>query len=161
MSQANIQALHHQLGALLAAAPDLVGYDEQYNLPIATTQWLATACALVREADPVGLDAAKIDTAVERLVGTYALEDASRQILLIIHRMHARLELALPAESRGAFISAGGHFDGYSVIAKLLGSAKSDEMMIDPYLDAGVIIDFAGLLPEGVTFRLLTDSESY
>lgn len=35
MTQTNIQALHHQLGALLAAAPDLVGYDEQYNLPIA------------------------------------------------------------------------------------------------------------------------------
>lgn len=157
----NSLALYHQLGAHLAAAPDLTDYDSDYNLPLATTQWLAKACALVRAGDGIGLEAAKIDAAVERLVGTFSPEDASRQITLILHRVHARLEIDLPAESKGAFISAGDQFDGFSAIAKLLGEAKSEAMIIDPYLDGTVIIDFAGLLPEGVGLQLLTDYASY
>lgn len=161
MTPTNTQALYHQLGTHLAAAPDLVDYDREYNLPRTTMQWIARACALVRAADPAGLDVVKIDAAAERLVRTLNPKDASRQILLIMHRVHATLEVALPAEARGAFVSAGDQFDGYSAIAKLLGEAKSRAMIIDPYLDASAIIDFAGLLGEGVGLQLLTDRASY
>ncbi|WP_426050360.1 hypothetical protein [Brevundimonas sp. SL161] len=154
------EAIYHQIGALLASPPDLVAFDANYTLPTTTIQWLGRASALVRIAKPVGLDYVKFDGHVENLVATMNAKGASRQIILSLHRLLSELELQLPAASQGAFVSPGAQFDAFSAIARILGEAGRDVLIVDPYMDASAVVDFAGLAPEGVSVRLLTDQGS-
>lgn len=62
----------------------------------------------------------------------------------------AKLELRLPAEAQGAFIPAGGVFDGFQAVLKAMGTAQKDVLIVDPYADDKLISDFVPLAPEGV-----------
>jgi hypothetical protein len=151
------EALYQQIGALLATAPNLQGYDEKYNLPDATMAWLGKAAALVREADPAGLSGIKFEMAAENLVKTMNPFAQERQILLILNMALAKLEAKVPAQARGAFVSAGEEFDAISALASVLGEAGSDVLIVDPYLDEHALMDFGVLVKEGVPLRLLAD----
>jgi hypothetical protein len=50
--------------------------------------------------------------------------------------------------------------DAFAALAKILGSAKVDVFIVDPYMDATVITDFAGSVPDGIQLRLLSDEAS-
>ena len=43
----------------------------------------------------------------------------------------------------------------------MLGTAKTDVLMIDPYADAKLVLDYAMLAPDKVTVRILTDAADY
>jgi hypothetical protein len=47
--------------------------------------------------------------------------------------------------------------DAFAALAKILGSANADVFIVDPYMDATVITDFAGSVSERIPLRLLTD----
>ena len=154
------EALYQQLGSLLANAPDLTDYDDDWALSAETMAWLGRASALVSEAEKINgisLFSMKFDAAAEKLVKTLSPSAQARQIILILNSVLARLEVKTPAQSRGAFVSAGEEFDAISAISKILGDAKSDVLFIDPYMDERALMDFGILTPEGIPLRLLSD----
>jgi hypothetical protein len=59
---------------------------------------------------------------------------------------------------QGAFIAAGQSFDAFAAVGKVLSTAKSDVLMIDPYADATVLWDYAVAAPEQVSVRVLADA---
>lgn len=72
----------------------------------------------------------------------------------------AKLELRLPAEAQGAFIPAGGVFDGFQAVLKAMGTAQKDVLIVDPYADDKLISDFVPLAPEGVPIFVLSDAQN-
>ena len=154
------EGLYQQLGSLLASAPELTDYDKDWNLPNETMAWLGRASALVSEAQHiigVNLYAIKFDIAAESLVKTLSPPAQARQIILILNTVLAKLEFKTPTQARGAFISAGEEFDAISALAKILGDATNDVLIVDPYMDERALMDFGVLVPENVPLRLLAD----
>jgi hypothetical protein len=82
---------------------------------------------------------------------------AHQKLMLVLYRVLASAELASPPGAQGAFIPVGNSFDAYAAVAKVMASARRDVLIVDPYMDDTVLIDFGGTLPERVTLRLLTD----
>jgi hypothetical protein len=66
-----------------------------------------------------------------------------------------------PASVSGTFIPAGNEFDAMAAIAKVAERATSDLLVVDPYMDAKALTDFAPLAREGVRIRLLSDQHSH
>jgi len=71
----------------------------------------------------------------------------------------ARCELRLPAEQRGGFIKAGGSFSAFVTLTAVISEAKSDLLVVDPYLSHDAINRFIVASPQGVGIRLLRDGE--
>jgi len=78
--------------------------------------------------------------------------------MMILYRALALAEAKAPPGVQGAFIPAGAAFDALQAAVKVLGEAKADVLIVDPYMDAKVLTDFAPLVPERVVIRLLSDS---
>jgi hypothetical protein len=62
---------------------------------------------------------------------------------------------------QGAFVPAGNEFDAFTSIGNILKQAKTNILIVDPYLDEKVLIEFAPQVAEGVQIRLLSDSDGY
>ena len=84
--------------------------------------------------------------------------EAAKDIMGLLYEALAVVELELPADAQGAFIPAGNVFDALVAVTKIFATAKKDLLVVDPYLDEKILIEFAQLAPEGVNVRLLTDS---
>src|ERR1044071_2583035 len=69
----------------------------------------------------------------------------------------ALAELKAPPSAQGAFIPARNSFDAFAAINKILQSATSDVLVVDPYLDETILTEFGGSIPDGVSLRLLSD----
>ena len=52
---------------------------------------------------------------------------------------------------------AGHTFDAYAAVIKVLGTATTDLLMIDPYADAKILTRYAVSAPEQVSVRILAD----
>ncbi|MEJ2816092.1 hypothetical protein [Caulobacter sp. CCG-8] len=152
------QAIYHQLGMLLANAPDLEGYDGEWNLPAATIQWLSKATALVKAATGVSAESLRIDNAVQNLVASIRPETQSKQIILVLNQVLAMLEIDLPVSTQGAFVTTGASLDAYAAISKIVREATSSVLIVDPYMDATAVIEVAELVPPGVRVQLLSDA---
>jgi hypothetical protein len=79
-------------------------------------------------------------------------------IAQIMDTVIAKLELKLPADAQGAFIPAGGVFDGYQAVSKAMAVAEKQILLVDPYADDKLISDFVPLAPEGVAVFVLSDA---
>ena len=155
---AGAEALYHQIGLLLADTPNLLDFDAEYQLPASTIQWLSKATALVSRAAPLGtLYSARMEVAVQNLVATYRTSKNAKEVVLVLNQVLAAIEIDLPPSAKGAFVSAGDTFDAFSAVAKIIAGATRKVLIVDPYLDASVIIDFGGLVGEGVDLLLLGD----
>ena len=133
-----------QLGRLAQTMPQLglVSAD-----PDATNQWLGKLDALFTTDDDVDNRVA-LRAAIPALVGARTpLEQsrAARAITIILHRALAAAELRAPVSAKGSFIPAGNAFDAMSAIGKVLGTAKHDVLIVDPYMDEKALTDFASL----------------
>lgn len=149
------ESLYLQLGSLVAEMPALGGTG-----PITPEihRWLGRAVHLVKAAGDI-IDIAAITVATDGLNGSLREQNA-HQIAAVVYRTLARAEADAPASARGAFIAVGAGFDALQAIGKVLSTAKQDVLIVDPYMDAKVLTDFASSGPEGVRIRLLTDSHS-
>ena len=152
------ESLYRQLGQLVAEIPsDLAGPGA---ISPETHRWLGRAAALVEESggggviDPVGFTVAS-DSLFGR--AETRLQNAHR-IVAILYRALARAEQNAPASAQGAFIPIGAAFDVFQAIGKVLSTATKDVLIVDAYMDAKVLTDFAASAPEGVAIRLLSDS---
>lgn len=162
------EALYRQLGQLVAETPgNLAGPGD---LSPETHHWLGRAAALIGElriyvgpgttaGTMVLADQVSFNSASDGLVGILREQNAHR-IIAILHRALACAELKAPAAAQGAFIPVGAAFDALQVIGKVFSEATREVFIIDPYMDAKVLTDFALLAPERVAIRLLTDSFS-
>jgi len=89
----------------------------------------------------------------------YALRGrAAHSAAEVLFRMLARAELAAPTAVHSAFIAPGKPYDVFVALKRVFGNAKSDVLVIDPYLDEKVL-EFATTIPESVTIRLLADEK--
>lgn len=83
------------------------------------------------------------------------------ELMDILYRALAVAELNTPSAVQGAFIPAGNSFDAMAALGKVLRTAKTDAVIIDPYMDEKALTDFAGLAAAGVSMRLLADEAHY
>jgi hypothetical protein len=148
--------IYRQLGRLIETMPDLIACDLTSS---EVNQWLGRAYALVSEAGDIA-DAVRFKTHVDNLHSA-GRNSAVPSIHLILYRALATAELTAPAGSSGAFIPVGNSFDAFSAISKILGSAKKDVLIIDPYMDAVTLVDFSVAVPENVNLRLMADQQDH
>jgi hypothetical protein len=73
----------------------------------------------------------------------------------------ATVEVELPTSFSGAFIPAGNVFDAMVAVDRVFKSAKTELLIVDPYLDEKILTEFALLAPTGVRLRLLCDAAGY
>ncbi len=145
------EALYLQLGQLIAEMPDLA------NGPITAdvNRWWGRAAALLGATNDIHGEITVRNAA--QYLGSANRELNAQIIAACVHQAFAKAELAAPAAVQGAFILAGHRFDVFAAVGKVLSTAKSDVLMIDPYADAKVLTDYALLAPEQVSVRVLAD----
>lgn len=122
------------------------------------SMWLARAYALVKEI--LGVNAAVQFAHHQSQLGAMLTHQPSVDaITALVFRSIAIIELELPANAQGAFIAAGNVFDAITHAGRIFESAETDCFIVDPYLDAKILTDFAPFIPEGVKIRLLGDAK--
>jgi hypothetical protein len=151
----NAEELYRRVGRLLENVPDLGRLGDH---PQDLMQWFARANALV-EAGGDSHAAVIMRSETNDLLSKRAYE-ASQKALMILYQVFAEAELRAPASAQGAFIPAGNGFDAFAAITKTLSSAKSDILVVDPYMDETILTEFAGAVSSGVALRLLSDKAS-
>jgi hypothetical protein len=150
------QTLYLMLGQLIETTPD---FSENVPLTREHQKWLGQASALVGEAGE-HIDKIQINIFAQNMNGTLRLSNA-HAISTILHRTLAAVELRAPSSGQGAFIPAGNSFDAFAAIGKVLGSANDDLLVVDPYMDANALTDFAVTASEHVHIRLLADRANH
>jgi len=151
------QALYVQLGRLLETMPT---FDE-WPMPVAVQTWLAKASALIHATGNIA-DSATFNSAVNRVQdprGSIS-EPAEIEIKTMLRRALAIAELNAPVAAQGAFIPAGNAFDALAALGKVLGGAKTDTLVVDPYMDERFLTDFAATVAEKVKTRILSDQSA-
>jgi hypothetical protein len=84
---------------------------------------------------------------------------AATKIVAALYRALALVELHVPANAQGAFIGVGNAYDAFAAIGKVIGEATTDILVVDPYMDANTLSDYAVQAREGVQIRLLADDK--
>lgn len=149
--------LYQQIGRLLESPPDLS--TSQACVRPDALQWLGRGHALV-EAVGVSIDAVQFSSAMDYM-RTTGWASAVNQVFQILYRALGHCEIHLPVGSAGSFVPVGNSFDVYAALSKIFASATSDVMIVDPYMDQTVLIDFALAVPEGIPLRLLADENDH
>jgi hypothetical protein len=145
--------LYARLGELLGTMPDL---DAPGEIPADTHRWLAQAYVLVNAAG-LSMDALQLKHSTEWLCRPFGYEGQAAIIRGIVHRAFAVVEFKTPPAARGMFITAGNVHDAMVRIGKVFQAAKSDVLIVDPYMNEKLLSDFALMIPEGASMRLLAD----
>lgn len=156
MKAVDYQALYTQLGRLLETQPEMDNWVKAKQP--AALQWLGRAHAMVDASGSV-VDAASFTMQVSQL-RTTAYDSAMTEIMAILYRTIAKCEVQSPGTA-GSFIPVGNSFDAFTALSKLFESAKSDVIVVDPYMDESALTEFGLAVPEGVTLRLLADQTSH
>jgi len=147
------EELYRRIGRIIEECPSFAGLA-----PLSGDQltWLGRAEALI-EASGDKLIYTEFAAARGSLVHSTMRQSGLQNLMMALYRLLAKAELAAPASAQGAFIPVGGSFDAYAALSKVFSQAKSDILLVDPYMDDSVLLDFAGAVPETVTLRLLSD----
>lgn len=157
-------AFYQQLGNLVATMPDL--NTTAYCSPEGR-QWLGRVAILVQEGGDV-MDFAQFKVAADNLGSPATLPggvsvhgDAVNKITSILYRTLARAEQDAPVAAQGTFIPVGASFTAIDAVSKILGTAASSVLIVDPYADGNLLSDFAVLAPEGVQLMVLSDKAGH
>jgi hypothetical protein len=79
----------------------------------------------------------------------------------IVHRALARADLNAPPAVQGAVIAVGDTLEAYIAVRKVLDTANTDVLLVDPYAGAQLLTDYAVLASDKVAVRLLADEAEY
>lgn len=153
---AEAEAVYLQLGALLAAQPDLRVVDEHLGIPDTTLQWLGEVSAVVSRLNSI-TDSAALETAISMLIQTKGRGEYAQKIKMVLYRCFALAQQRAPATSQGAFVATGADFDAFAALHRIFQEADKSILIVDPYMDESVLTSFAVLAKEGVSVALLTD----
>lgn len=129
-----------------------------YNEPLsdAELRWLGSAEAIIEAA---GSMSALMDFRVARQnLNSYS--HSRHGLLLPLHASYSRVELSVPTSARGAFIPAGDTWNGYAALVKVIQNPCDDLLIVDPYLNSDVFIDFLPLSAARMGVRCLTTKRS-
>jgi hypothetical protein len=143
------EEIYRRLGRIIETAPSM----PEGPLSPDFMKWMGQAAAVVSALGDISLSA-ETQNAINGL--HYERNVSFQKLMTILYRALAIAELDSPPGAQGAFIPVGNSFDAYSAVAKILGSAKKDILIVDPYMDDSVLTDFAGSASENVTLRLLS-----
>jgi len=146
------EAAYLQLGALLAAQPDLSGRS-----PISdeTLQWLGEVSAAASGVGTI-LDTAELQSACSLFLNTQQQSHALK-IKFVLYRLLALAQQKAPATAQGAFVPTGAGFDAFAAFNRIFREAKRTILIVDPYMDETVLTSFAVLIEPTVSLALLTD----
>ena len=150
------EELYLQLGNLIAEMPDLA------HCPITSevNRWLGRAQALVEDV----IDSSEVTTlkvACQNLSIPNLRAMNAQTIASIVYHALAEAELIAPARVQGTFIAAGGTLDAYAAVGRVLGMAKTDVLLVDPYAGWKIVTQYAALAPESAVVRILADAAYY
>lgn len=151
--------LYHELGHLITEMPDLTA--PRWNTAEALL-WLGRASALIEQCGDA-MDEVAFRSAANSLSDNPRFPAhiaAVSRIAPILYRALARAERRASTASQGSFIPVGQVFSAFTNLSKILSKATSSVMFVDPYADASLLTDFAVLVPEGVSTRILADAGS-
>lgn len=151
MNAAEAERRYLMLGQLIREAPVLP--DGPMNPE--QLQWLGRALALVELCGDIA-DMATMQVASQGLAGALHARNV-QTISIVLHKTLAQLEMKVPVETQGAFIVAGKAFDALAALSKVFNAARSDILIVDPYMDEKTLTEFAPSVREGVAIRLLAD----
>lgn len=154
MAKPTPEALYNQLGRLRTEMPAWTELGKP-----STSKWLGRIIAVVGAAGSGSLmELVSLRTQFDYVARHGPNESAALIIAQAIDTVIAQIELTLPAEIQGAFIPAGGVFDGFVAVSKVLAHATKQVLLVDPYADDTLISDFVPLAPEGVMVQILGDA---
>lgn len=143
-----------QLRALLERTPDF----DKYNARSKEHQvWLSQAYALVSRWNK--FEAISLSSKAGFLHGDLLRENYVGEILGIIYRAIADLELDIPSEDQVSF-GAGDVYDFFKALNKVVKSAEKSLFIIDPYLDISVFDHYLNSRQNEVVVRLLTNNNA-
>jgi hypothetical protein len=140
---------YFQLGTLVTELPDLSAGPITPEMKA----WLKRAAALVQSTGGLA-DTIQFRVAMENFDGLLRARHA-RTIATVMQRLLAKIELELPPESRGAFVTANNAFDVFAAVRRVLNTAATDVLLVDADADATALTDYAVLAPDPVPIRLL------
>ena len=149
------EELYFELGRLLAEMPDLATGPITPEI----NRWLARAGALVESSGSLA-EIIQLRVARNEFDGPVRARKA-QTIAEIVHRSLAMAEANAPPAVQGAVIAVGDSLDAYKAVRKVLVTAKTDVLFVDPYADAKILADYAVLAPEKLNVRLLADGAGY
>jgi hypothetical protein len=149
------ETLYLELGRLIADIPELASGPITADVQ----RCLARANALVKSSGSL-TDAVQLKVASENLDGPLRVRNAET-ITNILHRMFVKAEANAPREVRGSVLLIGGNLDAYRAIGRLLVTASSDVLLVEPDAGGKFIADYAILTTERITVRLLADEAQY
>lgn len=143
--------LYSELGALAASVPD---FGDMNNPQ--TAQWLGRAHAIIEEVlGDTHPDTISFVIASKFQANALMALDKGAELMIIVHRVLARLERLAPMAASSAFIGAGEQFTALSSLNRVISEAKCRVMFVDPYADANLLTDFAVAAAEGVNINIL------
>lgn len=154
------EELYMRLGRLIESMPRL----DAASPPPELLKWLGDAYALVKATNDISA-AVDIKFQIDTLtthggMGGFSLErheQAAKAIPTLLYRALAVAELAAPAANQGSFIPAGNSFDAIGALSKVFNTAAKSVLIIDPYLDEKVLLEYASMIPSGVSIKLMAD----
>ena len=149
------ETLYLELGRLIADIPELASGPITADVQ----RCLARANALVKSSGSL-TDALQLKVASENLDSPLRVRNAEI-ITNILHRMFVKAEANAPREVRGSVLLIGGNLDAYRAIGRLLVTASSDVLLVEPDAGGKFIADYAILTTERITVRLLADEAQY
>ena len=138
------EELYLRLGTLVEEMPDLA--TEPITKDV--NKWLGRAVALI---GMTGDTANTITlTVASQNLNTSNREQTAQTIKAVVYTALAKVELDAPAQIQGTFIAAGHTFDAFAAVSKVVRTATTNILLVDPYADERVVIDYVGLAPEKV-----------
>lgn len=143
------EELYLELGRLMATMPELGSGAVAHEI----NHWLARVVALLKSSGSL-TEAIRVEDSALRTGKTETIGD-------IMHRALTRAEHDAPSSVRGAVIAVGNTLDAYMAVRKVLSTANSDVLLVDPYAGAKVLTDYAVLASDKVAVRLLTNEAEY
>jgi hypothetical protein len=127
---------------------ETMGHDDPDTLA-----WVGRASAVVHAADPIRASVT-FDNHARNLGTSGHYNSAVRGVVTMLHHIRHELRMKIGTPSSVA-ISAGGMFDYFDEIRKVISEARSDLLFVDPYLDAEFVSRYLPHVVEGTTVRLL------
>lgn len=152
----NWQRIYIELGSLMASEPDEIAKTWQPSNE--GLRWLGKVQAVVHATGSVSNDV-EVNNAVLSLRNRVQHEHGLQDLRALMYRILAVAEYNSPTTVSGAFVPVGKPLDAFASIGKILSSAKSDLLIVDPYMDEKVLTQFATLASQGVPMRLLADEK--
>jgi hypothetical protein len=141
---------------LLAEVEDLIRtMPERFDLNTADIfSWLGRASAVIKLWNPHGM---LFDVAINDITSTFAKTsyNAKCKVQTTLHQARYDLRLRTVGPLTVA-VDQGATFDYFDEVRKLIETAKTELLFVDPYLDAEFVSRYLPHVAQGVRVRLLT-----